>query len=272
VFSPSPIQFFLRGFSLGAASFAPFANGAGFSKCSRRLQAVALRFILSCFLLLGALPFAAFAKGGDSSPSEVCSLGGGGFSPHERIASESALAPEESLSLFSLGAAPFAPFAKSADFSLGGGDFSPHAEAILSRAVAPEESILFSSTIQEPGQPPPPEPPPAPSSSSKHPKQKYSHANDFLIRGTVFTDKALAFPGVQLRIRRTSEKKFGWQDATNSRGEFAIRVPQGAEYEVIVHAKGFSDQAKTIEAKKGLTEERLVFRMEPPATEKGAKK
>src|SRR5690349_807508 len=67
---------------------------------------------------------------------------------------------------------PFAPFAKGADF----------------------HPLM----LQEPGQPPPPEPP-APSSSSRHPRQKYSHASDFLIRGTVFTDKALSFPGVELR-------------------------------------------------------------------------
>ena len=45
---------------------------------------------------------------------------------------------------------------------------------------------------------------------SKPARKKYSHANDFLIRGTVFTDKALSFPGVQLRIRRAGEKKFRW--------------------------------------------------------------
>src|SRR5438270_2895114 len=92
---------------------------------------------------------------------------------------------------------------------------------------------------------------PQASSSSKNSKSKYSHANDFLIRGTVFTDKALSFPGVQLRIRRAGDKKFRWEDRTSSRGEFAIRVPQGAEYEIVVHAKGFADQAKTIDARTG---------------------
>ena len=101
------------------------------------------------------------------------------------------------------------------------------------------------------------------SSSSKSGKQKYSHANDFLIRGTVFTDKALSFPGVQLRIRRSGEKKFRWQDQTNSRGEFAIRVPQGAQYEMVVRAKGFADQVRTIDARTGSGENSVVFRMEP---------
>jgi hypothetical protein len=105
-----------------------------------------------------------------------------------------------------------------------------------------------------------------PQSSSSSPrggKQKYSHANDFLIRGTVFTDKALSFPGVQLRIHRAGEKKFRWEDRTNSRGEFAIRVPQGTQYEMVVHAKGFADQTRTIDARNGSGENNVVFRMEP---------
>ena len=101
------------------------------------------------------------------------------------------------------------------------------------------------------------------SSSAKGGKQNYSHANDFLIRGTVFTDKALSFPDVQLRIRRAGEKKFRWEDRTNSRGEFAIRVPQGAQYEMVVHAKGFAEQARTIDARNGSGENNVVFRMEP---------
>lgn len=102
------------------------------------------------------------------------------------------------------------------------------------------------------------------SSSSAHgTKQKYSHANDFLIRGTVFSDEALAFPGVQLRIHRAGEKKFRWEDSTNSRGEFAIRVPQGAQYEMVVHSKGFADQTRTIDARTGSGENNVVFRMQP---------
>ncbi len=101
------------------------------------------------------------------------------------------------------------------------------------------------------------------SSSSKSGKSQYSHANDFLIRGTVFTDKAVAFPGVELRIRRAGEKKYRWQDNTNSRGEFAIRVPQGVEYEMVVHTKGFADQARSIDARTGSAENNVVFRMEP---------
>jgi hypothetical protein len=73
---------------------------------------------------------------------------------------------------------------------------------------------------------------------------------------------------VQLRIRRTGEKKFRWESYTNSRGEFAVRVPQGSDYEMVIHAKGFSEQTRTIDAKNGGNEERVVFRMEPATGDK----
>ena len=110
---------------------------------------------------------------------------------------------------------------------------------------------------------------PQSSSSAKSGEQKYSHADDFLIRGTVFTDKALSFPGVQLRIRRAGEKKFRWEDSTNSRGEFAIRVPPGTQYEMVVHVKGFADQTRTIDARNGSGENNVVFRMQ--SAKKGKK-
>jgi len=121
---------------------------------------------------------------------------------------------------------------------------------------------------QEP-QPATPSAPPAsqtpPVTSEKAPKKKYSHANDFLIEGTVFNEKGLSFAGVRLRVRRRGEKKFRWESATGSRGDFAVRVPQGSEYEMVVHAKGFADQTRTVDAKTGGNEERMVFRMEPVA-------
>ena len=122
---------------------------------------------------------------------------------------------------------------------------------------------------QEPTTSAPQTTPSAESSSSKKPKKKrYSHANDFLIMGTVFDPKGYAFPGVRLKIRRNAEKKFRWRDYTNSRGEFAIRVPQGSEYEMVVHAKRFADQTRHLDAKSGVNEARLVFRLEPEGGKK----
>lgn len=106
---------------------------------------------------------------------------------------------------------------------------------------------------------------PAQDSSSKEKpgKKSYSHLNDFLIRGTVFNEKALSFPDVELRLRKEGERKYKWETYTNSRGEFAVRVPQGSKYEILVHVKGFSDQTRTVEAKGGGNEENVVFRMRP---------
>ncbi len=104
---------------------------------------------------------------------------------------------------------------------------------------------------------------------SKPGKNKYSHLNDFLIRGTVFTEKALAFPEVQLRIRRAGEKKYRWESYTDSRGEFAVRVPQGSDYEMVVRVKGFAEQRRIIDAKAGAKEESLIFRMLPTTGGKG---
>ncbi|HKT47922.1 MAG TPA: carboxypeptidase regulatory-like domain-containing protein [Candidatus Acidoferrales bacterium] len=107
-----------------------------------------------------------------------------------------------------------------------------------------------------------------PAQAAQPAKKKYSHAQDFLIKGTVFTDKALAFPGVQLRIKRAGDKKFRWETYSNSRGEFAVRVPQGAEYELVVHNKGFADQTRPIDAKTGDSQEGIVFRMAPSGGKK----
>jgi hypothetical protein len=117
---------------------------------------------------------------------------------------------------------------------------------------------------QEPAPPAPSAAPPfaGSSSTSQSSKKKYSHANDFLIRGTVFDEQALSFPGVELRIRRAGEKKFKWETFTNSRGEFAVRVPRGSDYEVLVRAKGFAEQTRAIDAKTGDYDGNVVFRMQ----------
>jgi hypothetical protein len=106
---------------------------------------------------------------------------------------------------------------------------------------------------------------PAPPAAVSSSRKKSSHASDFLIIGTVFTDKAFAFPGVQLRVRRATEKKFRWETYTNSRGEFAVRVPQGLQYEMVIAAKGFAVQTRMIDARSGISEDDVVFRMEPVA-------
>ena len=137
-------------------------------------------------------------------------------------------------------------------------------------------TIIIAAPIRLCAQNPPPTPASqAPTSGSSQPqstsalvKKKSSHANDFLIRGTIFNEKGLSLPGAQLRIRRAREKKFRWETYTNSRGDFAVRVPQGADYEIVVQSKNFSGQTRIVNAKTGEREESMVFRMEPAGERK----
>ena len=92
-----------------------------------------------------------------------------------------------------------------------------------------------------------------------------------MIIGTVFDERALSFPGVQVRIRRAGETKYEWETYTNTRGEFAVRVPPGYDYEVLVHIKKYKDQTKSVNSKADV-QQRLSIQLEPvPPAKTGAK-
>lgn len=80
--------------------------------------------------------------------------------------------------------------------------------------------------------------------------------------GTVFNEDAFSFPGVQVRIRRSGEKKFAWETYTNSRGEFAVRVPPGYDYEVVIHVKKYEDQSESVDSKVDV-QQRLSIKLKP---------
>jgi hypothetical protein len=101
---------------------------------------------------------------------------------------------------------------------------------------------------------------PAPSDSSSSRKSKHSHADDLVSRGTVFNERGLALQGVKLRIRRADQKKSRWEAYTNSRGEFAVRVPKGPDYEIAAESKGFARQSQAIN---GQSEDNVVLHMQP---------
>lgn len=124
-------------------------------------------------------------------------------------------------------------------------------------------ALLFAQTQQpEPNPPTAPTAPPAQTGSSSSKKSQAKHQHDFLIKGTVFTQEGLSYPGAQIRIRKAGTKSFHWQDAANSRGEFAIRVIQGAKYEVVVSAKGCKEQTKSVDATGDQRVGEIVFHME----------
>lgn len=122
--------------------------------------------------------------------------------------------------------------------------------------------LFFSQRIALAQQPAPPPPPPEPSASAPpaalHNKKAIP---GFLILGTVFNQNSLAFPGVSVRVRKKGDKKYRWQTYTNSRGEFAVRVPEGNDYEVAVHAKDFQDQMQEVKTDIGDTQQRLSIRL-----------
>ncbi len=90
-----------------------------------------------------------------------------------------------------------------------------------------------------------------------------------LLFGTVFTDQGLALPGAEIRVRRASEKKFRWEAHSDRRGEFAVRVPRGEDYEITVKARGYAPMVRTADAK-GTGRVDLVFKLQP--AERGRRK
>jgi Carboxypeptidase regulatory-like domain len=120
---------------------------------------------------------------------------------------------------------------------------------------------------QEP--PPSPPPDPAPPQTESSTKSKHvRHLDAFLVRGTVYDEKALSLPGAQLRVKRHGEKKYRWSTVSNSRGEFAIRIPPGSDYELLTQAKDFTDHTTAIDAKNQSSQDNMVIHMERPSERK----
>lgn len=132
---------------------------------------------------------------------------------------------------------------------------------------------------QAPASPATPATPPAPSTSrgqssssrSSSSSSKHKPIPSFLIIGTIFNENAFSLPNVQVRIRRAGEKKFRWETTTNSRGEFAVRVPPGYEYEVLAHIKDYEDQNQTVDSKTEV-QQRLSIKLQPRGQAKTGEK
>ena len=94
-------------------------------------------------------------------------------------------------------------------------------------------------------------------------KKKKERPQDFVIFGNVFTEQGFSLPGVEAAVRVAGEKKIRWRAVSDRRGEFAVHVPGGAEYEVTVRAKGFQEQTRKVNGRSGIRED-CVFRMQRP--------
>jgi hypothetical protein len=87
----------------------------------------------------------------------------------------------------------------------------------------------------------------------------------------VFNEHAYSFPGVEVRIRRGDQKKFRWDTYTDSRGEFAVRVPPGYQYVVVTHVKKYADQTQNVDSTVDV-QKRLSIKLEPQSHTKGGAK
>ncbi len=94
--------------------------------------------------------------------------------------------------------------------------------------------------------------------------KKKKPAEDFLIFGTVFTEQGFALQGAKIEVRRAGEKKVRGRAVSDRRGEFGVRVPEGAEYEVTIEARGFVKDARKVDAKIGQRFD-FVARLKPVA-------
>jgi hypothetical protein len=90
----------------------------------------------------------------------------------------------------------------------------------------------------------------------------------FLVVGTVFNEHALSFPGATVRIRCEDDQKYRWEAITNSRGEFAVRVPEGHAYELQVRVKNYVEQKVQIRTDQGDIQQRLSIRLQPTKPQK----
>lgn len=93
---------------------------------------------------------------------------------------------------------------------------------------------------------------------------KKGASDEFLLFGTVFTEQGFALRAAEIRVRRASERKVRWEARSDSRGEFAVRVPRGAEYEVSIRAAGYQEHSQKVDAREGSRED-FVFRLQPVA-------
>jgi len=108
-------------------------------------------------------------------------------------------------------------------------------------------------------------------SNARAQSSSHSHARDFVIFATIFSDRGFALPDARVRVRRSGEKKFRWEGMSDSRGELAFRIPQNAEYELTVEARGFKLETRKIDAREDNRAD-LTIRMElqaQPRTEQG---
>ncbi len=96
-----------------------------------------------------------------------------------------------------------------------------------------------------------------------------SRSRVFVIFTTVFNDQGFAFPGARARVRRSDQKKFRWEGMSDHQGEVAFRVPPGAEYELVIEARGFKTETRKIDAQQENQADLTIWMQPQTASHKG---
>ncbi len=97
------------------------------------------------------------------------------------------------------------------------------------------------------------------------------HAPPFIVFCNVFDEKGFAVEGAEARLRRAGEKKDRWQARSDRRGELAMRVPPGEEYELTVAAKGYQTQSQKVDGRQTNRVD-LTLQLVPASNPKKAEK
>jgi hypothetical protein len=128
---------------------------------------------------------------------------------------------------------------------------TPLQHPTIGRSILPAAVLLF---VLAPGA--------VPGAAAGDEKPNNSHAHDFVIFASVFTEHGFALPGAKVRVRRSDEQKVRWEAISDTRGELGVRVKQGSEYQLTIEARGFKPQTRKVDARGGNRED-LTFQMEP---------
>lgn len=90
--------------------------------------------------------------------------------------------------------------------------------------------------------------------------QRKPAPGDCIFYATVFTDKGNLLEGAEIHVHPNGKKRPDYVAWSDRRGEFAIHVDPGFDYDIAVKADGFVPQLRTVNAQTGRQD--LVFHMQ----------
>jgi hypothetical protein len=90
--------------------------------------------------------------------------------------------------------------------------------------------------------------------------QRKPSPDDCIFYATVFTNEGRLLVGAEIHAHPTGKKRPDYVAWSDRRGEFAVRVPHGGDYDIQVKADKFITQVRTAHAETG--QQNMVFHME----------